>query len=296
MSDENYNTNGQAMRGRLCTSYRTDGAKCMAVAHNDSPFCVDHDPETKGKTKSGLPRKKRVNKLKEAKAAKEVAKQEQAVNGLVIIKKRKFPKLSDEFIVSICTAVRGGATQYVAAMSLGIDRPRFNKWMDRGETAATKIDEGQEVDPTDEIYADLYHNILAAQGLSETDDVKRMNQIIETGEGHAGFLQWKMINRYKGRWERVIVLKGQQEQQHKHKHEITGEGGGPVKHQHFLSMISTETKIQMMKDLEAKKVQQLTSNLQPNSNLIIEAKSVVVPSEGKESEHAGDQRFCKDSS
>lgn len=104
----------------------------------------------------------------------------------------------------IALAVRNGCTRDIAALSCGVDKSTFYRWMRLGRDACTLLETGAEIEESAVPYFELYHAVRTADAVMESD---ALAAIADAGASDWKAHAWRLERTRPGRYALVTNLR-----------------------------------------------------------------------------------------
>lgn len=142
-------------------------------------------------------------------------------------------KLTIDVVDRIVAAIKGGNFRYVAAMWAGVSQRTMHEWMAAGKAKP----KGK--------FGDFRRRVLSAEKEAEITAVNHIRRAAATDPRHA---EWWLERKFPQRWGR------------RERHELTGKGGGPIRHES-----RTTVDLSKLSDAEMEALEAIASKLENDS-------------------------------
>lgn len=116
---------------------------------------------------------------------------------------------------TIVEAIREGNYGQQAASAARVSTHALRAWLHKGEVAALKLEEGEDLEPDEAEFAQFFYDCMEADAEAESAAVREVRQAGESGNWIASMTY--LERRHPERWKRRDAV------------EHTGPGGGPMK-------------------------------------------------------------------
>lgn len=128
--------------------------------------------------------------------------------------KRSALKLTPEIIETISVALRAGNYVEIAARFAGVPRSSLYRWMQKGEDALFKQEQGEQLSGNDAMYLDLFNAVENARAQAIVRNVSLISQAAQGGQWQAA--AWWLERTNPKQWGRRVMT------------EVSGPDNNPV--------------------------------------------------------------------